>query len=125
MGNKKELSDIDKAIAKAKSKAETTPKDYKEADSIQKFKDRMGRGQPKKKAEEKATNKMLLYFNEAEIREIEEVAEINGFSKKDKNKYIKSIIKKIIRSELIQYRRWYNNQQKKEIKWIIHANQQH
>jgi len=105
MGNKKELSDIDKAIAKAKSKAETTPKDYKEADSIQKFKDRMGRGQPKKKAEEKATNKMLLYFNEAEIREIEEVAEINGFSKKDKNKYIKSIIKKIIRSELIQYRR--------------------
>ena len=105
MAKKKELSDIDKAIAEAESKAETTPKDYKEADSIQKFKDRMGRGQPKKKAEEKATNKILLYFNEVEIRDIEEVAEINGFSKKDKNKYIKIIIKKIIRSELMNYRR--------------------
>jgi len=56
----------------------------------------ISKGQPKKKTEEKATNKILLYFNEAEIRDIEEVAEINGFSKKDKNKYIKIIIKEII-----------------------------
>jgi len=63
----------------------------------------MGRGQPKKNENEKAKNKTLLYWNDAEIEEIEKVAELNGFSKKDKNKYLKSIIRKVIRSELQQF----------------------
>ena len=105
MAKKKELSDIDKAIAEALYKAETTPKDYKEADSIQKTKDRKKRGQPKKKTEEKATYKITLYYKEEEIRDIAEVAEQNGFSKTDKNKYIKKVIEKKIQLELKKYRR--------------------
>jgi len=72
-------------------------------DKGSKFSEQMGRGQPKKDEHEKAKNKTLLYWNNQEISEIEKVAEINGFSKKDKNKYLKSIIKKIVRAELRQF----------------------
>lgn len=63
----------------------------------------MGRGQPKKREEEKATHKVVLYFNENELKDIIEAAAINGFSEKDKNKYVKSIVKKMIRAELRQF----------------------
>ena len=72
-------------------------------EKLNKFKNQMGRGQPKKEEKEKAKNKTLLYWNDAEIEEIEKVAELNGFSKKDKNKYLKSIIKKVVRSEIRQF----------------------
>ena len=72
-------------------------------EKLNKFKKQMGRGQPKKNENEKAKNKTLLYWNDAEIEEIEKVAELNGFSKKDKNKYLKSIVRKVIRSELRQF----------------------
>ena len=72
-------------------------------EKLNKFKNQMGRGQPKKEEKEKAKNKTLLYWNEEEIANIEKVAELNGFAKKDKNKYLKSIIKKVVRSEIRQF----------------------
>ena len=45
----------------------------------------------------------LPCFDDAEIDEIEKAAEINGFSKADKNKYLKSLIRKIVRAELMQF----------------------
>ncbi|GEM_PF-3852263 len=98
------LDNIDAALAAAEQKKKGSTA-YKEADSVHAIASRMGRGQPKKQEEEKATNKITLYFNDAEIKDIEEAAEINGFGAKDKNKYLKSVIRKIIRSELKQFGR--------------------
>jgi len=101
--DKATLSSIDKALAEA-TKTKTAGKEaFSTADSVDKIASRMGKGQPKKKEEEKATHKILLYFNDAEIKDIQTVAEINGFSKKDKNKYVKSIVKKMVRAELKQF----------------------
>lgn len=97
----KELSAIDKALQEAQEN--DTNASFDTADKLEKFKTRMGRGQPKKEEKEKAKNKTLLYWNDEEIEDIIRVAELNGFSKKDKNKYLKSIVKKIIRSELRQF----------------------
>jgi flavin-dependent dehydrogenase len=97
----KELSAIDKALLEAQSNDADTSFDT--ADKLEKFKTRMGRGQPKKEEQEKAKNKTLLYWNDEEIEDIIKVAELNGFSKKDKNKYLKSIVRKVIRSELRQF----------------------
>jgi len=97
------LNSIDAALAAA-AKTKTAGKEaFKAADQVEKIAARMGKGQPKKKEEDKATHKVLLYFNDKEIRDIEEAAEINGFSKKDKNKYVKSIVRKMVRAELRQF----------------------
>ena len=79
--------------------------DMPKNESLQKIKDRMGRGRPRKKGEEKAEKRIVFYFNDAEIDDIEKAAEINGFSKADKNKYLKALIKKIVRAELMQFGR--------------------
>lgn len=101
--DKSPLDSIDAAL-EAASKTKTAGKEaFKAADSIEKIAARMGRGQPKKKDEDKATHKVLLYFNDKEIKDIEEAAEINGFSRKDKNKYVKSIVRKMVRAELKQF----------------------
>jgi len=96
--------------SKSKKKAEEgkkgkLKKDKSESGGLQKMKERMGIGRPRKKEEEKAENRIVFYFNDAEIRDIEEAAEINGFSKADKNKYLKAVVKKIVRAELQQFGR--------------------
>ena len=84
---------------------EKEPETKANEESLKKIAERMGRGRPRKKEEEKAENRIVFYFNDAEIRDIEKAAEINGFSKADKNKYLKALIKKIVRAELQQFGR--------------------
>lgn len=99
----KAIDSIEAALEAAAKSKKGGEKAFKAADQVEKIAARMGKGQPKKKEEDKATHKVLLYFNDKEIRDIEEAAEINGFSKKDKNKYVKSVVRKVIRAELRQF----------------------
>lgn len=82
-----------KSLETAEEKAENNKTAEEKAEELDRMRARAGR--PKKSAAEKAKPK-TLYFSDAEWREIEKFATLNGVKAVD---YIKNVINKEIRRE--------------------------
>jgi len=91
------MSSIDDALKAAEKTSHA--KTFEREDNKERMTSRFGVGQPPKDEKDKARNKIVLYFTDEEIDEIAQVAELNGFSAKDKNKYVKAALKKMVRVE--------------------------